>query len=182
MKDIQVSEFNKNEFFQEFEDLLKKEKVLIVTVQSANTGKWGMARLWRAWMQTTAVWMADNGATMPLTTVRVNNAKNGLFEQALIKLRLLMGSGHNLTVTYGVRPFNNQDAHELFTSQWLKLDENGNRLSWSKKNNGDLRAATKGERFHALRAHEEWCLTKGINLMKPRDSEYEKLKEKENQC
>ena len=181
MKDMTITKANKDEFFQEFEALLEKEKALIVSAQPANTGKWGMAKLWRVWMLTTATWMANNGATMPLTTVNLATAEDGAFNRALNKLKQTFGQGHNLTVTYGVRAFNSNDAHELFTSQWLGVDEQGHRLSWAKKGNDDKRVATKGERFNALRLHEEWCITKGINLLKPRGSDYEKLQQEQNQ-
>ena len=103
-------------------------------------------------MSTTAKFMADKGATMPL---------------------MIKSNGDQ----YGSRRFSPEDAHELFTSQWLGLDEGGNRLSWSKSGSDKSRAATKGERFNALRKHESWCVEKGIKLFVPRDSEYNKLAE-----
>lgn len=122
--------------------------------ESSGTGKWGMARLWRAWMKTTADFMADNGATMPL---------------------MIDKSGK----PYGSRRFNAQDAHELFTAQWLGLNEKGERMSWQKKEG--VNVADKGQRFLAMLKHEQWCIEKGINLMQPRDSEFYDLKQKQNQ-
>jgi hypothetical protein len=150
MKDYQVSTHNLDAFIDELQDELSKNKLMIITTQQARTGKWGMARLWRKWMATTASFMAKNGAKMPL---------------------MLSVSGEN----YGSRAFNSDDAHELFTSHHLGLDEKGYRLSWSKSGSDDSRAATKGERFDALRKHENWCVEKGIRLFKPRDCEYELL-------
>lgn len=154
MKDFQVSTHNLELFIEEIQKELSEEKLLIVNSQPAGTGKWGMARLWRAWMATTAKFMAGNGAKMPLMI-----KKDGSW--------------------YGSRPFDANDAHELFTRQWLGVDQEGTRLSWAKS--GDHRKATKGERFNALRKHEHWCIEKGITLFKPRGSEYEKLEQEQNE-
>jgi hypothetical protein len=153
MKDFQVSEYNIDVFFEELLLELKENKLLICSSQPANTGKWGLARLWRAWMATTAKFMTGNGARMPLMT-----KDDGTW--------------------YGSRPFNSDDAHELFTRQWLGVDENGERLSWAKS--GEQRKATKGERFNALRQHENWCVEKGITLFKPRESEYVQLQNEQD--
>lgn len=154
MKDFQVSHHNLELFIEGIQKELSEDKLLIVNSQPAGTGKWGMARLWRAWMATTAKFMSGNGAKMPL----------------MIKQD---GSW------YGSRPFDANDAHELFTRQWLGVDQEGVRLSWAKS--GDQRKATKGERFNALRKHEHWCIEKGIILFKPRGSEYEKLEQEQNE-
>ena len=138
---------------------IDEHKLVIINSQPAGTGKWGMARLWRGWMATTAKFMAGNGAKMPLM---IN--KDGVW--------------------YGSRPFDGNDAHELFTRQHLGVDENGKRLSWAKsikKESEDKeRVATKGERFNALRKHEDWCTEKGISLFKPRNSEYQELINRQN--
>ena len=154
MKDYQVSNHNLQIFIEEIQKELAEDKLVIVNSQPAGTGKWGMARLWRSWMATTAKFMAENGVNMPL----------------MIKQD---GSW------YGSRPFDANDAHELFTRSHLGVDENGIPLSWAKS--GDQRKATKGERFNALRKHEEWAINKGIILFKPRGSEYEKLEQEQNE-
>lgn len=128
-----------------------KHKEIRVTSEKNETGNWGMARLWRKWMAQTADFMAANGVTMPLMF-----DKNG--EQ------------------YGKRAFNEYDAHELFTSQWLLLDGCGERLSWSKNGRDGMKPASKGDRFLAMQKHEAWAVERGINLLQPRDSEYQKLK------
>jgi hypothetical protein len=153
MKDYQVSVHNLQEFIDEIQKELQEGKLVIVNSQPAGTGKWGMARLWRSWMATTAKFMAGNGVNMPL----------------MIKQD---GSW------YGSRPFSPDDAHELFTRSHLGVDKDGIRLSWAKS--GSQRKATKGERFNALRKHEIWCSDRGIILFKPRDSEYEKLEQEQN--
>ncbi len=107
-------------------------------------------------MATTANYMASRGSVMPL----------------MIK----PDSSH-----YGSRKFNSDDAHELFTCQWMGVDSDGKRLSWAKKDTEDRRCATKGERFNAMMKHENWCVEKGIKLLQPRESEYRKLQEEQNQ-
>ena len=154
MKPAPVTNDNLESFFEDFVRELDEHKVLIVSYQQSSTGKWGMARLWRAWMSTTAEFMAKNGVTMPLM-VNVDG------------------------VTYSSRPFNAEDAHELFTRQHLGVDEVGVRLSWAKS--GEQRKATKGERFNALRKHEEWSSERGIILFKPRIGEYSDLIKQQDQ-
>jgi len=138
---------------EELQVEIDEHKLIIITSQAAGTGKWGMARLWRAWMATTAKFMAGRGSKMPL---------------------MIKPDGE----WYGARPFDANDAHELFTRQWLGVDADGYRLSWAKS--GKQRKATKGERFNALRKHEDWCIEKGITLFKPKGSEYQELIDKQN--
>jgi len=123
---------------------------ITIEPSASDTGKWGMARLWRAWMSTTGDWMAARGAKMPLC---------------------LREDGSH----YGEREFNPDDAHELFTSQWLALDKDGSRLSWSKKGRDGMRPASKGERYIAMLKHQDWASERGILLFKPRDSEFARL-------
>lgn len=150
MLEFQLTKPNIEELFNLLISELEKDGVLNVKVEKAGTGKWGMARLWRSWMSTTAKYMADRGAKMPLMI-----KKDGSW--------------------YGERPFNSADAHELFVSKWLGVDANGNRLSWAKNAHDGMRPATKGERFLAMQKHEDWSTSKGIILFKPRDSEYLKV-------
>lgn len=154
MKDYQVSNHNLKDFIESLQDEINESKLVIVQTQPFNTGKWGMAKLWRAWMQTTADFMAGNGCKMPL---------------------MIKPDGS----WYGERPFDASDAHELFTRQWLGVDEDNNRLSWAKY--GSHRKATKGERFNAMRKHENWCVEKGITLFKPRNSEYTQLEKQQEE-
>lgn len=141
--------------FNDVMELIHKDvmehKSLIITTKAAKVGKWGLARLWYMWMQTTGEYMASKGITMPF---------------------YIKSDGINS----GNRPFNQNDAHELFTMRWMGTDENGTRLSWAKNSHDGMRAATKGERVDALRQHEEWCLEKGIILFTPRNSEYDELR------
>ena len=147
VKDYLLTKHNLRELIELLQDELEKESPLIISAQTSGTGKWGMARLWRAWMSTTAKWMAQRGAKMPLC----------------LKLD---GS------PYGFRPFNKDDAHELFTAQWLNVDAEGLRLSWAKSDNNGMRKANKGERYLAMMKHEHYCIERGIILFNPRGSEY----------
>ena len=155
MRDFSVSAHNLQAFIVELQGELAKAPLLLVTTSNPATGKWGMARLWRAWMSTTGDWMAAHGATMPLC-LRPNGEQ------------------------WGSRPFNADDAHELFTARWLGVDADGNRLSWSKQGREGMRAATKGERFLAMQQHEDWATERGIILLNPRDSEYRQLEREQN--
>ena len=150
MKDFSLTRQSLESFFNEIQDELEVTPLMIVTTQTGDTGKWGMAKLWRSWMGATATFMAANGCTMPL---------------------MINDEGAH----YGARPFNADDAHLLFTHQWLGVDSEGERLSWSRGGRDGMRAATKGERFNALRKHEEFCVERGIRIFNPRDSEYNKL-------
>ena len=152
----QLTEYNYPEFDVLVRELIKENPVLIASIKNASTGNWSLARLWRAWMSTTAEFMAANGCKMPLMIDKEGKP-------------------------YGERPFDANDAHELFTNNWLGTDESGKRLSWSKSGRDDMRAATKGERFHALQKHENWCLEKGITLINPIDSQYRELQQESEQ-
>ena len=149
-KEYQLTMHNLSEVFNGLQSQLINDPHLIVNVQAPGVGKWGMSRLWRQWMNTTAIFMASNGCTMPHYQTKDGDM-------------------------VGTRPFNENDAHELFTSRWMGLDNQGNRLSWAKKDSDGKKAALKGERFQAMRKHDEWAIEKGIVLMQPRGSEYEQL-------
>jgi len=156
VKEYQLTANNFEQFFHDIQSELAGTSYLVVTTQDgSNTGKWTAARLWRSWMKSTADFMALNGCTMPLM--------------------INPGTGNH----YGTRPFNADDAHLLFTSQWLMLDSDGTRLSWSQKGHDGMRAATKGERFNAMRKHEAYAIERGIKLLNPRDSEYNQLQQEQ---
>jgi len=151
MKDLMVGKHNIDQLILSIGKELESNSVLLVTTQNPHIGKWGMARLWRSWMEPTAAYMRRNKITMPMYVG-------------------MKGDQH------GEREFNANDAHEAFTVHWLGVDKDGQRLSWSKSGRDDMRAATKGERFMAMLKHEDWAVEKGIVLYKPRDSEYSALK------
>ena len=152
--EFQLTKYNLDEANQLMQKELDEHNVLILTLKPATVGKWGMAKLWYSWMASAAKFMAANGSKMPL---------------------MIKSNGE----WYGSRPFNEKDAHELFTSQWLGVDEKGIRLSWAKGKHDGMRPASKGERWIALRKMEIWCVEKGINILNPRDSEYRKLTEEQ---
>lgn len=146
--------------FSQFVLLLQKTLTnhdsLIVNTNSPDIGNWSMARLWRQWMDNTSRHMAASGCRMPL---------------------VITSNGEN----YGTRLFDRNDAHELFTATHLGVDAHGMRLSWAKQPHDDMRPADQGERIHAMQKHEEWASQRGIVLITPRDSEYMRLKQQQDQ-
>jgi hypothetical protein len=155
MKDFQLSKHNIDELFSILSNELNESPVIVVSSQDAGTGKWGMSRLWYMWMSQTAEWMVERGAKMPLFL--------------------------NPDGTYrATRLFNEDDAHELFTSKYLFLDAYGTRLSWARKAHNGMRPATKAERWLAMLKHDQWATEKGILLFHPRDSEYQQLTDEQN--
>lgn len=154
---VTVSKENVSQFIEKIKAYVEKHGLVSATIEKHESiGKWGMSRLWRKWMSQTADFMAKNGVTMPL---------------------MIDKSGRH----YGSRPFNAEDAHELFTSQWLGVDKNGSRLSWAKSDHDGMKAATKGERFLAMQRHQSWCIEKGIDLFIPADSEFMELEKEQNE-
>jgi hypothetical protein len=113
-----------------------------------------MLRTWRKWMGETAAFMAARGCTMP---------------------HYIDSSGKH----HGTRPFNADDAHELFTSTYLGVDEEGKRKSWSLTSADTEVQASMGDRLHAMDTHLLWCMEKGIKLTIPRKSEYQQLRNQE---
>ena len=132
---------------------LEVNPVLLITVKSANTGKWGMAQLWRVMMGKTAEFMAGRGVTMPLM--------NGVDGKP-----------------FGERAFNAEDAHLLFTHLHGGVDKDGLRLSWSKAGRDGMRPATKAERYMMIEKHLAWAAERGLTLLVPRGSEFDELKKK----
>lgn len=155
MKDFTVTAHNLQEFVNELQKELQESGALLVNTVDPRIGKWGLTRLWRSWIGSVAQWMADNGATMPLVIKKDGKC-------------------------YGSRPFSADDAHELFTGHFMGTDENGKRLSWSRSGRDGARAATKAERYNAMRKLEQYAIERGIIIMKPIDSEYSRLEEQEN--
>ena len=135
--------------------VLKPGAKVLVKISSGEVGPMTMLNLWMSWMGTTAEFMAAAGCVMPL---------------------MIKTDGEH----YGQRAFNKNDAHELFTARWLGTDAGGHRLSWSKKGSVDSRPADKGERFNALQQHEAWASERGIKLLNPRDSQYNRLLKESN--
>lgn len=152
MKDYPLTKHNLEAFVEALMYELEETPILVANTHDPKIGKWGMARLWRSWMSKTAKHMAKNGYTMPL---------------------LVKADGSS----YGNRPYNEHDAHDLFTSRWLGVDSDGNRLSWARKAHDNMRPANKSERFMAMLKHEAFCLDQSILIHTPRDSDFFKLKE-----
>ncbi len=155
MKSLSLTPMNLAEVQQILAEESLKKPLLIVRVEDGSIGKWEMSRLWRSWMASTAEYMAGNGCVMPLAV------KPG-------------------GEWYGERPFNKDDAHELFTRSWLGVDKEGKRLSWAKQPPPGERLANKGERFQAMLKHQTYMVERGIKHMIPRDSEFFNLLEETN--
>lgn len=134
---------------------VRKGHQLVVTVQQEGSGHWGMSRLWRKWMTVTHAYLTGK------------------------KVRVPVSVGNCGTVSEETRPINKQDVHEMFTNRWLGTDGSGTRLTWSLEDQDGMRSATAGERYHALRMHEEWACSEGISLFKPRGCEYSRLEAKQ---
>jgi len=69
------------------------------------------------------------------------------------------------------RPINKDDCYELFMSRWGGVDDNGYRASLSNSR------YKKGEMLHIMNQHLAWRTEQGIPLTIPRDSEFSKLNE-----
>jgi len=156
MTELMVTRGNLEQAMIAIQDEIERSHVALIDIRSGNTGRWGMARLWRSWMETTARWMAARGATMPLGPIESRT-------------------------NYGSRPFSSQDAHELFTALHGYTDRDGERLSWSRQGRDGMRPATKGERLNMMMRHEAWASERGIALLNPRDSEYRELMKEQEQ-
>ena len=149
MDDYILTKGNIGEFICQISSELEEHGEMKLKISQNNIGKWGMARLWRSWMSIIADHMAANCVTMPL---------------------YIPDSGE----PHGNRPFNSNDAHELFTYRFMPADKNGNRKSWAKSND-NAEVADKGERWFALMQVDEWAVEKGIALPHPAGSEFESL-------
>jgi hypothetical protein len=125
---------------------------LMLSPVERSTGTVPMLRTWRGWMRQTATRMAAGGCFMPLCFDADGNP-------------------------HGRRPFNEYDAHELFTLKWLGADENGQRYSWAmrKTSNSDAVPAPRDRRLYAMDKHVAYCAERGIALTIPRNSEYWQL-------
>jgi len=133
----------------EDDDPFDGKDVVEVEFKSSKKPSQSMRALFRVWMAETAKFMADNGVTMPLY-----HRANG--------------------EACGIRPFDKNDAYELFMRTWGGLDDNGERVSSSDKS-GD-----KGRMLHIMDSHLAWAVEKGLSLTVPRDCEYDRLDRERN--
>lgn len=126
-----------------------------IKVTRASNGTLPLDRHWRALMNQVAEIMRGYGVTM-----RFQSKKGlGQFE----------------------RPFTAEDAHDLFTYQFMPIGEGGKRKSWSKSGRDGMEVATTGERCQALERLYAYWLEKGHNLERFANSEYEKLQGEMNE-
>jgi len=156
MKDFIVSKANLHQLMERLQDELKDQSSLSVTTKSPSIGKWGMTRIWRAWMTQTAKYMENEGLRIYVEDADGNRMDDG-------------------------RPPSAEDAHEYFTRRYLGVDENGHRMTWSAGGDAPGRRANKGERYGAMCLHEQWAISRGIVLYNPQDGEYKQLMDQENQ-
>lgn len=132
--------------------ILNDDREAKITVTKKNNGTIPMLRTWRLWMATAGEYMANNGATMPLCLDKDRKP-------------------------YGSRPFTADDAHELFSYQFMPV-ANGVRKSWviHSDKHGEMQAASIGEKLHAMERMQQWAVERGINLYADENSEYIKTK------
>lgn len=126
-----------------------------VKVTKKSNGTLPLDRHWRALMPQVASLMQSYGVTM-----RFQSPKGvGTFERA----------------------FNEDDAHELFTSMFMPVDDNGRRKSWSKSGRDGMESADTGERVHAMERLYQYWLERGHSLERNMNSEYEELTKRMNE-
>mgnify|MGYP000218137650 FL=1 len=116
-----------------------------------------MIKTWRGWMGETAKEMAARGITMPL----YYDTKG---------------------IAHGRRPFNADDAHEMFIRTYLGVDEDNERFKTAIKGETDEEIQEqRGKMLHAMDRHIEFCAERGIFITIPNDDERAKLKREQSQ-
>lgn len=153
LSEFQLNRNNQEDAYKWITNLLNEGPYYILTAKNPAIGKWSMTRLWRSWMDSTAKEMAKRGVNM------------------------LIVNGEDKCI--GERQFNADDAHELFSTTYLS-DNNGKRLSWSRKGRDGMRQATRGERVHAMEQHQHFMINRGIKHLNPNDSDYKKALQEQN--
>jgi hypothetical protein len=151
--ELGINRHSKHLIDRHVDEMLNTCPVVVVTLEDPaerDSGRWTMSRLWRSWMTSTAEYMADNGATMPLWF------KNGIASKQS-------------------RPFNSEDAHEAFTRLHMGTDNHGNRYSWKRTKKPGEPYADKGMRVDAMQKHQAFMLERGIKFLDPQESEFRSL-------
>jgi len=138
-------------------DVQEGQVIEVDIVEQKNPGSQTLLNTWMMWMQETAQHMAWQGVTMPLY-IRSNGEM------------------------VGKRAFEQRDAHELFTSQYLGLDADGLRKTWSRTKSTEEIQASVGDRLFAMDTHKQWAIEKGIQLTIKKDSQYMKLKAEQGEA
>ena len=134
---------------ESIEKILSDDGQAKVTVVKKSNGTMPLDRHWRALMPQVALIMQSYGVTMKMSSP----SGKAQFE----------------------RVFDKDDAHDLFTSHFMPIGENGKRKSWSKNGREGMEVATTGDRCHAIERLYAYWLEKGHNLQRFNDSEYESL-------
>lgn len=130
--------------------------IVKLKVADTDTGSLSMMKTWRMWMAEAAVHMCHLGCSMPL---------------------YYDGDGN----PHGTRPFNENDAHELFTSKLLGTNDLGERLSWKMDSDGGATVATREQRLLAMDKFDNWAAERGIRITIPRLGAYAEYKECQEQ-
>lgn len=130
-----------------------------------NNGTLPMLKLWRLWMKDIAEFQRNRGAQMPIFAPYLS-ADGGLMNKVI-----------------GYRAFNENDAHEAYTTLCLGTDENGFRLSWAVNSDEyeGRKVASIGQKLHAMQKFHQFCLEKGIKITIPEQCEYRDLCDKQEQ-
>jgi len=139
-------------------DVEEGQTIEMEVVEAKDPGSQTMLNTWMMWMAETAEFMAWQGVTMPMYI-----RKNGEM--------------------VGSRKFEKRDAHDLFTSQYLGLDADGLRKTWSRTSKVDEEIqASVGDRLFAMDTHKLWATEKGIKLTIKKNSQYMKLKAEQGEA
>ncbi|EOD9553068.1 hypothetical protein ACJ7RV_002184 [Vibrio parahaemolyticus] len=156
---LQISGFA----FEHFESS-ETPRPLRVKITTKNNGTLPMLKLWRMWMADIAKFQIRRGATMPILAPQT------------------MPDGSIEWKTIGSRPYNENDAHEVYTHLLLGCDERGIRYSWAvHTDNFEGRKVAPIERkLFAMQKFHQFCIEHSIPIRIPERSEYQELQDKQN--
>lgn len=141
---------------KKYVDKQTDRSILKLKVADTDVGTWSMSKTWRKWMDEISTHMRHKGCTMPL---------------------YYDGEG----VPHGTRPFNKQDAHELFTIKFMGADPEGNRYSWAMDSDGGVTVAPKEIRLHAMDRVVQWTAENMVPITIPRNGDYSDYREAQEQ-
>jgi len=137
---------------RKWSDKQTDRSVVKLKVADTDVGTWSMSKTWRKWMDEISIHMRHKGCTMPLYY-----------------------DGDR--VPHGTRPFNRQDAHELFTIKFMGVDLQGNRYSWAMDSDGGVTVAPKEVRLLAMDRVVRWTGENMVSITIPRQGDYSDYKE-----
>ena len=137
---------------------------LRVQITTKNNGTVPMLRLWKMWMKDIAKFQAERGAKIPIKAPQTK--PDGSLGWKII----------------GYRPYNQNDAHDAYTHLLLGADDDGTRLSWAVYTDTyeGRKAASISQKLHAMQKFHQFCIEHGIPIRIPRNTEYQKLQDKQD--